>query len=79
MMNGGGQVMSDEDYRRGYGSALADIYAALDSDDHPRECGPCRVCGVIQDVISDVFLKLGNLLSEEDFNLISRIIQKLNQ
>ena len=66
-------------YERGYDVALADIYAALDSDDHPRNCGSCRVCGVIQDVISDVFLKIGTMLPEEDFKTVSSIIQKLNQ
>ena len=67
------------EYQRGYESALVEIYVALDSEDHPRTCGPCRACGVIQDVISDVFLKIGTMLPEEDFDTVSRIIQKLNQ
>ena len=71
--------MPSKDYQCGYYAALASIYAALDSDDHPRNCGPCRACGVIRAVIEDTFLKLGQLLPEEDFESISRIIQRLNQ
>ena len=66
-------------YQRGYDAALAEIYAALDSDDHPGNCGPCRACGVIRTVIEDTFMKLGKLLPPDDFDSISRMIQRLNQ
>ena len=67
------------EFQRGYDAALAEIYVALDSDDHPKNCGGCRSCGVIRSVIEDVFLKLGTLLPPDDFESISKMIQRLNQ
>ena len=71
--------MHSENYLRGYEAALVEIYVALDSEDHPRACGPCRACSVIRDVISNIFLKIGAMLSPDDFGTLSRVIRKLNQ
>ena len=67
------------DYQRGYEAALADIYAALESSDHPRNCGTCRACGVIRSVIESTFMELGRLLPGEDFEMLSKMIRRLNQ
>ena len=71
--------MPASDYQRGYDAALADIYAALESDDHPRNCGTCRPCGVIRSMIENIFMELGQRLPPEDFEAMSKMIQRLNQ
>ena len=36
-------------YQQGYDAAYIEIYATIDDDDHPAECGgECRPCGVIK-------------------------------
>ena len=67
------------DYQRGYDAALADIYEALDSDDHPRNCGTCRSCGVIRSVIESTFMELGRQLPLEDFEALSKMIRRMNE
>ena len=71
--------MPTSDYRCGYDAALADIYAALESSDHPRNCGTCQACGVIRSVIESTFMELGRLLPSEDFEVLSKMIQRLNE
>ena len=70
--------MPASDYRRGYDDAIADIYAALDSYDHPRNCGTCRACGVIRSVVEGTFMELGKQLAPEDFEAMSTLIRRLN-
>lgn len=70
--------MPTSDYQRGYDAALADVYTALESDDHPRRCGTCRSCGVIRSVIESTFMELGRLLPGEDFDAMSTIVRRLN-
>ena len=73
-----GLSMSQE-YQRGYDAALAEIYAALDSDDHPANCGNCRACGVIRSVIEDTFTRLSLLLPLEDVEALIKMVNRLNQ
>ena len=51
--------MVSMDYQRGYEAAYAEIYAAVDSEDHPANCRECRACGVIRQVIESTFMELG--------------------
>lgn len=67
--------MAQSEYERGYDAALAEIYAALNSDEHP--CGNCRACGVIRSVIEDTLLSLANVMTEEEFTTIAKIISRL--
>ena len=71
--------MPNSDYQRGYDAALADIYAAIESPDHPRRCGTCRACGVIRSVIESTFKELGKQLPPGDFEAMSGMIRRLNQ
>ena len=39
------------EYLRGYEKAYREIYATIESEDHPRICGgACRPCGVVRTV-----------------------------
>ena len=71
--------MHSEDCLRGYEAALTEIYAAIESEDHPRNCGDCRACGVIRAAIESCFSELARLLPLKDFIELARMINRLNQ
>ena len=68
-----------QEYQRGYDAALAEIYSALDSNDHPANCGSCRACGIIRSVIEDTFTRLSLLLPPEDVEALIKMVNRLNQ
>lgn len=70
--------MSSE-YQRGYEAAYAELYAAIDSDDHPANCGTCRACGVMRTVLEDAMTTLGRKLSQDDFWTLAAILKRANQ
>lgn len=69
--------MPDSEYQRGYDTALADIYAAINSDEHPCNDTSCRICGVIRTVIEDTLLGLSNVMTEEEFTAMAKIISDM--
>ena len=70
--------MASTDYRRGYETAYAEIYAAVDSEDHPANCGECRACGVMRTVLEDAFAHLGRKLTPEEFSVLAGIVAVVN-
>ena len=68
----------NSDYQDGYEAAYAEIYAAIDSDDHPKNCGTCRACGVMRTVLEDAMTTLGRKLSQDDFWALATILQRTN-
>ena len=69
--------MASEEYLRGYEAAYAEIYAAIDSGDHPGICGgECRACGVMRSVIEDTLLNLGRILTEDEFATMANIMAR---
>ena len=70
--------MSSE-YQRGYEAAYAEIYAAIDSEDHPKNCGTCRACGVMRTVLEDAMTTLGRKLSQEDFWALAAILKRADE
>ena len=71
--------MDDSDYQRGYDDAYTEIYAAIDSDDHPTNCGTCRACGVIRTVLEDAMTTLERKLSQHDFWTLAGILRRANE
>ena len=71
--------MSADRYSEGIEAAYKEIYYAIESDDHPRNCGPCRACWLIRSVIEDTFLSVGSMLSPEDFTTMRNLMAKLNE
>ena len=69
--------MQNGEYQRGYEAAYTEIYAAIDSDDHPRNCGNCRACGVMRSVLEDAFGQLATMLTEEEFQYLTEVMQRL--
>ena len=70
--------MADSDYQAGYEAAYAEVYAAIQSDKHPRECGHCRACGLMRAVIEDAMFTLGLKLTEEEFSTLAGILARVN-
>ena len=70
--------MSSE-YQRGYEAAYTEIYAAIESEDHPANCGTCRACGVMRTVLEDAMTTLGRKLSQDDFWVLAAILKRANQ
>ena len=67
------------DYQRGYEAAYAEIYAAINSEDHPANCGDCRACGVMRTVLEESLMELGKKLSQEDFWSLAAILKRANE
>ncbi len=70
--------MASTDYQRGYEAAYAEIYAAIDSDDHPANCGDCRACGVMRTVLEDSMRRLGGKMTPEEFDAQAGILKAVN-
>lgn len=71
-------IISPE-YQNGYEAAYAEIYAAINSEDHPRSCGRCRACGVIRTVLEDTLMQLGRLLTEDEFDTLSAMLMRISR
>ena len=69
--------MQNAEFIRGYEAAYTEMYAAINSNDHPRNCGSCRACGVMRSVLEDAFSQLGSMLSEEEFQYLAGMMQRL--
>ena len=54
------------------------MHAAIESEDHPRNCGDCRACGVIRAVIDDTMRQLSEMLDTVDFLELVRIVNQAN-
>lgn len=65
-------------YQDGYEAAYREIYAAIDSDDHPANCGTCRACGVMRTVIEDMMITLSGKLSQDEFYTLAQILARAN-
>ena len=69
----------NSEYQRGYEAAYTEIYAAIESEDHPANCGTCRACGVMRTVLEDAMTTLGRKLSQDDFWVLAAILKRANQ
>ena len=71
--------MANTDYQKGFDDAYAEIYAAIDSDDHPANCGTCRACGLMRTVLEESLMELGKKLSQDDFWALAAILKRANE
>ena len=70
--------MATESFQAGYDAAYAEIYAAIDSEDHPGQCGNCRACGAMRSVIEGMMLTLSRKLTEAEFSTLAGILARVN-
>lgn len=72
-------IVSNQDYLEGFEAAYAEIYTVIGSDDHPGECeGWCRPCQVIRAVTEDLLLRLGRVMTDDEFEAMAEIIAKMS-
>ena len=74
----GGDAIASASYQQGYDAAYAEIYAAVDSEDRPANCGECRACGVMRTVLEDSMRRLGGKMTLEEFNTLAGILKAVN-
>ena len=68
------------EYLRGYEEAYREIYAAIESDDHPRICGgACRPCGVVRTALETSLMEIGRMMTQEEFWAFTGIIAQVNR
>ena len=65
-------------FQAGYDAAYAEIHAAINSDDHPSQCGNCRACGVMRSVIEEMMLTLSQKLTNTEFSTLADILAQVN-
>ena len=65
-------------YDDGYRAAYAEIYAAINAEDHVRGCGDCRACGVMRTVIEDMMTTLSRKMTGDEFYTLAKILADLN-
>ena len=72
--------MDSESFNQDKEAAYAEMYAAIESEDHPGICGGrCRPCGVMRTTLEKFLLQLGQLMDPEDFRTFVGIVMKLVQ
>ena len=68
------------EYLRGYEEAYREIYATIESEDHPRVCsGACRPCGIIRTALETSLMEIGLSMTPEEFETFTGIIAQVNR
>ena len=68
------------EYQKGYEAAYLEIYATIDSDEHPKICGgECRPCGVIRTALEDGMRRIGARLTPDEFNCLAGMLARINR
>ena len=68
------------DYLKGYEEAYREIYATIESEDHPRICGgACRPCGVVRTALETSLMEIGRMMTQEEFWAFTGIIAQVNR
>ena len=68
------------EYLRGYEEAYREIYATIESEDHPQVCGgACRPCGVIRTALETSLMEIGLSMTPEEFETFTGIIAQVNR
>ena len=71
-------------YHRGYSDGVeatySGIYATLDDDSHPADCGGhCRPCGLIRSALEDGMRRLAERLTEGEKIALARMLARVNK
>ena len=67
------------DYQEGYDAAFAEMYAVAGNFDHAEDCGECRACGVVKQVIEDTVQQLVAWMMEDEFFLFAGIVESVRE
>lgn len=64
------------DLQRGYKAAYTELYAAIDSDDHPGRCAGCRPCVLFRAFLKDTMRDLAQNLSRPEADTLNALLMK---
>ena len=70
MLNGSNPHVS------GYEAAYRELYATINSERYQQECGQCRPCGVIQEVIEVLMETLAGKLTQDEFYTVAILLAR---
>ena len=60
----------------GYETAYRELYSIINSERHQQECGQCRPCGVIQEVIEVLMETLAGKLTQDEFFMVAILLAR---
>ena len=70
MLNGSNPHVS------GYETAYRELYSIINSETHQQECGQCRPCGVIQEVIEVLMETLAGKLTQDELYTVATLLAR---
>lgn len=71
-------VSNGNPYVSGYETAYRELYAIINSESHQQECGQCRPCGIIQEVIEILMETLAGKLAQDEFYTVAILLARTN-
>ena len=60
----------------GYEAAYREIYTVLNDDTHRQECGECRPCGVMDEVVEVLMETLAGKLTQDEFYAVAALLAR---
>ena len=63
-------------YTNGYEAAYQEIYRVLNDQDHQAECGTCRPCGLIKQMVEVLMETLAAKMTQEEFFALAIILAR---
>ena len=63
-------------YKSGYETAYQEVYSIINSEGHLEQCGECRPCGIIQEVIEVLMETLAGKLSQSEFYTLAILLAR---
>ncbi len=69
-------VEANNPHNSGYETAYRELYSIINSEHHLRECGECRPCGVIQEVIEILMETLAGKLTQDEFYTVAILLAR---
>lgn len=68
--------MISEEFRQGYEAAYTELYAAIDSEDHPGRCAGCRPCVLFRALLKSIMKDLRQRLTADEVETLNSIMMK---
>ncbi len=62
----------------GYRAAYDEVYHILNDQEHQAECGQCRACGLITNVVEVLMESLASKMSQDEFFGLALILARNN-
>ena len=63
-------------YAQGYEAAYRDMYAMLREENHARDCGTCRPCGVMKEVVENLLESWASRMTTKEFMNLALVLSR---